>query len=146
MNSSKRSVTTLAIIVAWNVVSTTVHYTHNFVHAQHYPPVEPLFPNALAYRIGIAVAWPLLTVVGVWAFARYRSGHTRGVPAALFAYSLLGFTTVFHFLGGVPHIPLLFLVTIFTDFLGGVLLMVFAAWLIRILRTDKTTARTRAAA
>jgi hypothetical protein len=133
-SGSGRSVTVLALIVVWNIISTAVHYTHNFVHAEHYPPVEPFFPSALSYKIGIAFWWPILTAVGVWALMCYRSGHTRGVPAALLAYSLLGFLTIFHFLGGVPDIPAFFMITIFTDFIGGLLLIAFAAWLIRTTR------------
>lgn len=126
-----RRVTALAVIIVWNVVSTTVHYAHNFVMAQHYPPVYPFFPNELAYRIGIAVFWPVLTVIGIRAFLRYRAGKVRGVAIALAAYSLLGFTTIFHFAGGVPHIPPFFFATIFTDFLGGCALLVFAAYVAR---------------
>jgi hypothetical protein len=127
---STRSVAVLSSIICWNLISTTLHYTHNFLHAEHYPPVEPFFPNALAYRVGIVVFWPILTAAGVWAYARYRSGRLRGVPTALLAYSLLGFTTILHFLGGTPHIPTVFFISIFTDFLGGLLLIGFAAWLI----------------
>jgi hypothetical protein len=81
--------------------------------------VQQTLLNAAAYRVGIAVAWPLLTAVGIWAFMRYRSGHTRDVPAGLLAYSPLGFTTIFHFLAGIPDIPVFFVISIFTDFIGG---------------------------
>jgi hypothetical protein len=71
-------------------------------------PSASILPNAPAYRIGIAVAWSLLTAVGIWAFMRYRSSHTRDVPVGLLAYSLLRVTTMFHFLGGIPDIPVFF--------------------------------------
>ncbi|MBY6312310.1 MULTISPECIES: hypothetical protein [Nocardiaceae] len=128
--SGPRFVGLLGAIMAWNVVSTTLHYTHNFLMAEDYPPVSPFFPNATAYRVGIAVFWPLLTALGIWAFRRYRSGRFRGVASALIAYAMLGFTSPGHFFGGVPDIPPFFMATIFTDFLGGAALLAFAAHLI----------------
>lgn len=125
-----RYVGLLGAIIVWNVLSTTVHYTHNFVMAEDYPPVPLFFPNAIAYQIGIAVFWPVLTAAGFWAFARYRNGHYRGVSTGLIAYAMLGFTSPGHFLGGIPDIPPFFFATIFTDFIGGTALLVFAAWLI----------------
>ena len=70
---------------------------------------------------------------------RYRSGHTRGVPVGLLAYSPLGFTTIFHFLGGTPGHPCFLFISSFTDFIGGLLLITFAAWLIRTSNAKNTS-------
>ncbi|WP_238420684.1 hypothetical protein [Gordonia sp. 'Campus'] len=94
--------------------------------ADDYPPV-PFFPNSLAYQIGIVIFYPLLTGLGIWGFLRYRSGRYRYVPGALVGYSMLGFSSIGHFLGGVPDIPPFFMATISTDFAGGLGLIVFAA-------------------
>nr|WP_296766643.1 hypothetical protein [Rhodococcus sp. (in: high G+C Gram-positive bacteria)] len=124
-----QSVTVLAAVLAFNLVSTTIHYTHNFLMADDYPPV-PFFPNSLAYQVGIAVFYPLLTVLGLWGFARYRAGKMRYVSTAFVAYAMLGFSSIGHFVGGVPEVPPFFLATISTDFGGGLSLLVFAALIV----------------
>ncbi|MBY4226743.1 hypothetical protein [Rhodococcus sp. 06-1460-1B] len=121
-----QSVTVLAALIAFNVVSTTIHYTHNFVMADDYPPVI-FFPNSLAYQIGIVIFYPLLTGLGIWGFTRYRAGRMRHVATALIAYAMLGFTSPGHFFGGIPDVPAFFMATIATDFGGGLALLVFAA-------------------
>ena len=56
----------LRLLLAAAIASSAIHYTHNFVMASMYPPLPPLFPNATAFRIGIAVTWPLLTGLALW--------------------------------------------------------------------------------
>ncbi len=124
-------VTALRAIIAFNLLSTAVHYTHNFLMAGMYPPVPVLFPTALSYRIGIAIFWPLLTGLGLWGYRLYRDGSTRRSRPLLVAYSMLGFTTLGHFLGGSPDIPPFFYATLFTDFLAGSSLLLFVAWTFR---------------
>lgn len=137
---TNRSLLILKIMIAYSVASTTVHYTHNFIYASEYPPVPLFFPNDLAYRIGIAVFYPLLTIVGIWGYFLYRQGRWRDAVQAIAAYALLGFTTIFHYAGGVPRIPALFTVTIYTDFTSGSLLLGFSLWLYR---TDLQARRTK---
>nr|WP_064569838.1 hypothetical protein [Gordonia sp. LAM0048] len=141
---SSQSVTVLAALIVWNVISTTLHYAHNFVMADDYPPV-PFFPNSLAYQIGIVIFYPLLTGLGIWGFLRYRAGNYRYVPLALVAYAMLGFTSVGHFVGGVPDIPPFFMATISTDFAGGFALLVFAALLVNREKPPIATERNAAA-
>jgi hypothetical protein len=129
--------------MVFSVVSTGVHFAHNFVMAEDYPPVWPFFPNALAYRVGIVVFWPLLTYLGIRAFRRYRAGKTRGVPSGLIAFGLAGAVSPLHFTGGVPQIPPFFMATIFTDALSGLLLFGFAGWLVY---STRSAARRPAAA
>ena len=106
--------------------STTLHYPHNFIYADDYPPVFPFFPNSLAYRVGILVFYPLLTAAAVHGYRLYASGRTRNALPFLGAYSLLGFTSPFYFVGGVPDIPAFFFATIFTDGITGALVIWFA--------------------
>ena len=115
----------LRVLLGLAIASTATHYSHNFVMAEMYPPLPPLFPNELAFRVGIAVAWPLLTAVALWGYGQYVDGHMRRAGWAFIAYSPLGITTVGHFLGGNPDIPTFFYVTIFTDFLTGVAMLIF---------------------
>lgn len=130
----------LRAIVALNLLSTSVHYTHNFVMAQSYPVVFP-FVNATAYRVAIVVFWPLLTAVGLWGLRLYRAGEIQRSRHMLAAYSVLGLTTLGHFFGGNPDIPPLFYATLFTDFLAGSALLAFAAWTFR--QPDRGNVATR---
>jgi hypothetical protein len=129
--SQRPGVTALRVIIAFNLLSTSVHYTHNFVMAGMYPAVPVVFPTALSYQIGIAIFWPLLTALGLWGYRLYREGSTRRSRPLLVAYAMLGFTTLGHFLGGNPDIPPFFYVTLFTDFLAGSALLAFVAWTLR---------------
>jgi hypothetical protein len=119
------------VIIVANLLSTSVHYTHNFLMAGMYPSIPIVFPTALSYQIGIAVFWPLLTALGLWGYRLYKDGQARRSRPYLVAYSMLGFTTIGHFLGGNPDIPPFFYVTLFTDFLAGSALLGFVAWTIR---------------
>ena len=120
----------LGTIVVFNLLSTSLHYTHNFVMAGCYPTVFP-FVNATAYRVGIVVFWPLLTAIGLHGYRLYKAGETRRPRRMLAAYSLLGLTTLGHFFGGNPDIPPFFYATLFTDFLAGAALLGFVAWTFR---------------
>jgi len=70
-------------------------------------------------------AWPLLTGLALWGYTRYVAGHTRSAGWAFIAYSILGISTIGHFLGPSPDIPAFFFVTIFTDFVTGTAMLAF---------------------
>lgn len=118
------------MIVALNLLSTAVHFTHNFVMADSYPTFFP-FVNATAYQVAIVVFWPLLTALGLWGYRLYREGETWRPRVLLVVYSQLGMSTPGHFFGGNPDIPPFFYATLFTDFLAGAALLVFVAWTFR---------------
>ena len=117
--------TLLRFLLGAAIASSTIHYAHNFAMASMYPPLPPLFPSELAFRIGIAVAWPLLTGVALWGYSQYVAGNVRRAGWAFIAYSVLGISTIGHFMGPSPDIPALFFVTIFTDFLTGTAVLIF---------------------
>jgi len=121
----------LRVLLAAAIISSAVHYTHNFVMADMYPPLPPLFPNALSFRIGIVVAWPLLTGIGLWGYAQYVAGRTRPAGRAFIIYSFVGISTIGHFLGPSPDIPPFFFVTIFTDFITGTAMFLFGMLTLR---------------
>lgn len=123
----------LRAIVAFNVLSTSLHYTHNFADAHAYPAVFPFY-NATAYQVGIVLSWPLLTGMGMWGYRLYAEGRVRQSRPFLAAYSLLGLTTLGHFLGGNPDIPPLFYATLFTDFVAGLALLIFVGWTLNLER------------
>ncbi len=127
MGGQRPGVAALRVIIAFNLLSTSVHYAHNFVMAGCYPTVFP-FVNATAYQVGIVIFWPLLTALGLRGYRLYKEGETRRPRHLLVAYAMLGFTTLGHFLGGNPDIPPFFYATLFTDFLAGSALLAFVAW------------------
>lgn len=118
-------ITLLRILLGVAIASTAIHYSHNFVMAEMYPPSPPLFPDELAFRVGIAITWPLLTAIAIWGYGQYAAGRMRRAGWAFIAYSLLGITTVGHFLSGNPDIPTFFYLSIFTDFLTGTAMLIF---------------------
>src|SRR5712691_7706118 len=114
---TQRNITALRWILAAGIVSTAIHYSHNFVMVEHYPG-----PHGVMYtltRVGIIVLWPLLTAKGLVGYRRYAAGRVREARPRLIAYSALGISTLGHFLYGNPHVPILFYTTIFTDAITG---------------------------
>lgn len=59
-------------------------------------------------------------------YGRVALAMDRPHAALLFiVYSVLGISTIGHFLGPSPEIPAFFFVTIFTDFLTGTAMLLF---------------------
>jgi hypothetical protein len=116
----------LGALLAASVLSTALHYTHNFIEIEHYPQ-SAVFSND-AIRAAIVVAWPLLTAAGLLGFRWYAQGRYRAAYPLLAAYSLLGIVTLGHFTEGSPHIGPFWYTTIFTDFVAGVAVLAFAHW------------------
>jgi hypothetical protein len=117
----------LAVLVGLGIVSTAIHYAHNFTMADCYPPIG--WVGSLEQRIGIAVFWPLCTASALLGHRLYAQGRTGAARLALLAYVPLGLTTPLHFLGGTPDIPAFFMATIFTDFLTSFAILIFALWM-----------------
>lgn len=120
------SIKTLRYVLWFNIITTTIHYPHNYIKAEQYPTIWPFFPNPTSFRVSIVVLWPLLCMMGFIGYKQYRSGTLQGVRNSipmLGAYSLLGASSIGHFLGGVPQIPWFFLATIFTDCIAGMVLL-----------------------
>ena len=127
----------LGVIIAFNVVSTALHYTHNYLQIEHYPPAD--FATNHTIQIAILISWPVLTVVGVLGLWLYHRGLRPVAYACLIAYSTLGLATLGHFTEGSPHIPVFWYATIFTDALGGLAVLAFIAW--SLLTSDQAAAR-----
>jgi hypothetical protein len=114
-----------ALIVAC-MLSTGLHYTHNYLQIEHYPQTD-LISNTLI-RIAIVLAWPLLTAAAIYAYWLYSHRRYAAAHPLLVLYSLLGLATFGHFLFGSPHIPPFWYATIFTDGLLGFCILVFVHW------------------
>ena len=124
--SHERKLAILGVLIVACMVSTTAHYTHNYLEIEHYPQSD-LFSNSTT-KLGIVIAWPLLTasgILGFWLYARQR--YVAAYPL-LAAYALLGIVTLGHFTGGSPHIPPFWYATIFSDALLGFAILAFAHW------------------
>jgi hypothetical protein len=114
----------LKVILAASVLSTAIHYTHNFIAVSHYPGPGGSFYTVV--RVAIVVGWPLLTVIGLTGYRRYREGRYREARVCLAVYSLTGLATMGHFIYGSPKIPGFFYATLFTDALAGLAVLAFA--------------------
>jgi hypothetical protein len=113
-------------ILVFGVVTTGLHFTHNFLEIEEYPPSD-LIPNWLT-QAAIVVSWPLFTLIAVRAYRRYAGGDVRGARTGLLAYAAWTLFSLGHFTVGNPDIPPFFYATIFTDVLAGVLVAAFVVW------------------
>ena len=126
MSLHEHRLAVLELIVLATLVSTGLHYPHNYVQVHHYPPSG--LASADTTRTGILVVWPLLTAVGLiglWLYARRVYGLAH---VCIVAYSFLGIVTLGHFVDGSPDIPAFWYATIFTDAIVGFAALAFVAW------------------
>jgi hypothetical protein len=114
--------TALGLILCLSIVSTAVHYTHNFVAVEDYPG------GGSALQAAIVLSWPLLTAIGLYGYRLYTEGRLQEAHICLLLYAPLGLLTPAHFLSGNPDIPAVFYATIFTDGLAGLAVVGFVAW------------------
>jgi hypothetical protein len=121
----RRRLTVLKTILAAGILSTAIHYTHNFVAVNRYPGPKDLHTVT---RIAIVIAWPLLTWIGLTGYRRYRERRYREAHVCLAVYSLTGLATLGHFIYGNPQIPAFFYATLFTDALTALAVLAFVAW------------------
>lgn len=123
----RRTTIVLRAILAASILSTAIHYTHNFIAVKHYPGPGGSFYTVI--RVAIVVAWPLLTYIGLTGYRRFTEGRYQEARAAFITYSYTGLTSILHFAFGNPKIPAFFYATLFTDFLTGLSVLLFALWL-----------------
>jgi hypothetical protein len=112
----------LRAILAFGIVSTGIHFTHNFVRIEDYP--DSAIPDWVA-QVAIVVSWPIFTWIAVRAYRLYTE---RGIAAArpwLLWYAGWTLFALGHFVDGNPDIPPVFYATIFTDVLAGALVLAF---------------------
>lgn len=126
MSPSDRTLSILKWILVASIVSTAVHYTHNYIQVDQYPQSDTVSTGET--RLGIVVLWPLLTVVGLLGYRLYAQRRFRPAHLCLALYSATGISTLGHFLVGNPDIPPFFYVTLFTDGLLGFSVLGFTFW------------------
>jgi hypothetical protein len=116
------AVGTLRLLIAFSVLSTAAHYSHNLFQIDSYPG------GGTVQQVLIVLSWPLLTAIGLYGYRLYVRGDLRRAHACLLIYSLTGLITPLHFVSGEPDIPAFFYATIFTDFLAGAAIVGFVVW------------------
>jgi hypothetical protein len=126
VRSEQQALTLLKAILAASILSTAIHYTHNFIAVSSYPGPGGSFHTAT--RVAIVVAWPLLTAIGLIGYRRYRERRYHEARVCLAVYSLTGLATMGHFIYGNPHIPAFFYATLFTDTLTALAVLAFVLW------------------
>jgi hypothetical protein len=114
----------LKTILAAGILSTAIHYTHNFVEVHLYPGPHGSFDTLT--RVAIVVAWPLLTGIGLLGYRRYAEHRYSEARVCLAVYSATGLATLGHFAYGSPQIPAFFYATLFTDAITGLAALAFA--------------------
>lgn len=113
-------------LITFSVISTAIHFTHNFLDIEDYPQAD--FASNRAVQVAIVAAWPLLTFAGLYGYRLYKQGRYATANLLIALYSGLGIATLGHFTAGNPQIPPFFYATIFTDGLAGLSLFAFALW------------------
>ncbi len=121
-----RGLTALRLILAFTLLSTTLHYAHNVIRAADYPQVEGIPVGAVAALV--AVAYFVLTTIGLLGYRDYRRGRYWRALAFLMVFSLSGLASLGHFLVAVPQIPAFWFATIYTDTASALLLWGFVTW------------------
>ncbi|MEU9688803.1 hypothetical protein [Amycolatopsis japonica] len=118
--------TALRLILAFTLLTTTLHYAHNVIRAADYPQIEGI-PVAVAATL-VAVAYVLFTAFGLAGYRDYLRGRYWRALAFLMVYSLSGLASLGHFLVAVPQIPAFWFATIYTDTASALVLWVFVTW------------------
>ncbi|MDX6615245.1 MAG: hypothetical protein QOD60_336 [Solirubrobacterales bacterium] len=116
-------------LIAFSVLSTATHFTHNFLNVSDYPQ-SSLLPNSTV-QVAVIISWPLLTGAGLYGYQLYKQRRYQTANLLIALYSGLGIATLGHFTAGNPQIPPFFYATIFTDALAGLSLLAFALYSVR---------------
>ncbi len=129
MNDHPRRLTLLRWILGFGIVSTTLHFTHNFVEIDQYP--DDLVSGAVV-RVAIVAFWPVFTLVGLAGYRLYARRSYERAHACLTGYAVFALTALGHFLDGKPEIAPFWFGTIFTDALAGLAMLAFVIWSARV--------------
>ena len=131
MNQNKTRQTLLLILLIINVVSTSLHYTDNFLYNDQYPEPAWITPNS------IYISWIGLTLFGVAGYFLYVKGIFWLAYLCLGIYSLTGISSTAHyFFPASEPFSLKMNVLIWSDAIAGISLLIFIFWSGLILRWD----------
>lgn len=122
----RRGLTALRWIIAFTVLSTVLHYSHNAIAIQRYP--QPVDLDVWTSRAIVIVGWFVFSAAGVLGYRAYRARRYWAAQGWLAVYALIGIITMGHFLVGVPDVPGFWFATLFTDLFGGLAIWAFVIW------------------
>ena len=71
-------------LLAFSILSTASHYSHNFVEMDSYPGGGPVI------QVLIVLSWPILTAIGLYGYRLYVQGRYRDAHIHLLIYSFTG--------------------------------------------------------
>lgn len=129
---ASRELTVLKALLGFAIVSTALHFTHNVVEIDQYPPAG--FVSDTAVQIAAVISWPLFTAIALVGYRRYAAGRYGSAQPMLAAYGVFCMVTLGHFTSGNPDIPAFWYATIFTDAIAGVAILAFTAWSLSVRR------------
>jgi hypothetical protein len=112
-------------ILGFGIVSTALHFTHNFVEIDQYPRSD-LVSNGVI-QAAIVVSWPLFTAIALLGYRLYARRRYAPAHAFLLGYAVFCMVSLGHFVDGSPDIAPFWYATIFTDALAGLAVMAFTA-------------------
>ncbi|GAB3718850.1 hypothetical protein GCM10027598_30980 [Amycolatopsis oliviviridis] len=121
-----QGLTALRLILAFTLLSTTLHYAHNVIRAADYPQIEGI-PVGVAATL-VAIVYFVLTAIGLLGYRDYLRGRYWRALGFLMVFSLSGLASLGHFLVGVPQVPAFWFATIFTDGASALMLWGFVIW------------------
>jgi hypothetical protein len=131
LGDHERRLAVLRWVLGFGILSTGLHFTHNFVAIDQYP--DDLVSGTVV-QVAILLFWPLFTGLALYAYRLYAQHRYREAHPILLAYAFFGLTTLGHFLDGKPDIAPFWFATIFTDALAGVAVLAFTVWSTRSVR------------
>ncbi|HEU4481140.1 MAG TPA: hypothetical protein VFS18_04580, partial [Actinomycetota bacterium] len=119
------SVRTVGLAVAASVAVTAVHYTDNYVSIDDYP--QPGYINQEL----VALAWILLTLIGVAGYLFYRDRKPLAGVSYLLVYSYTGLSSLGHYAyGSSGDFTTKMHVLIWTDGIVGAVVALCALWIL----------------
>lgn len=121
--------------MVFTTISTLLHYTHNFVEIDQYPPS---FVPDVVTQVLVLVSWPAFTALGIVGYQLCRDGRYSKAHACLVTYSFVGWLTLGHFTSGNPDIAPFFYATILTDAIAAAAITGWVLWSTRTLASART--------
>lgn len=123
MNLERKLQPLLPSLLIVSVVSTSIHYTDNFLFFEKYPQPEWItLPS-------IYISWIILTAIGVAGYWLYRNKRLWLAYVCLVIYSLTGLSSLGHyFYGAMSEFSAKMHLFIWTDGLTGLAVLGFTLW------------------
>jgi hypothetical protein len=116
----------LRILLIASMVSTALHFAHNYVEVHHYAQSD--LATYTTTRWGILIVWPVLTAIGLLGYWLYARGICGSAHVCLAMYSIAGLVSLGHFIDGSPDIAPFWYATIFVDAALGMAILGFVIW------------------